>query len=226
MQGSIVGQVEGKTVKVTSLGKKDKHEWMIGIVYRDEDCVNTAMVREGWAWYYPEHYESESLADAEQQARKSKRGLWKHPDPLSPSEWQELCKTEGLSGGVTYKFFYEEDATVAASNFIRKGYRIYVPRDISEPQLRVTLLSAFSKKAIANPDIDAIVIVAYEEVGADEKVVDFTPIGMVGWSAGGNWDNTPANIAKTNDRSSYKYYIEIQDEFRNKEIWGQPGIRD
>jgi hypothetical protein len=40
---------------------------------------------------------------------------------------------------------------------------------------------------------------------------------MLGWAPDGKWDNVSAEIGKTNDRSSYKYYIEISEAFRKKQ---------
>ena len=79
-------KVFGKTVRVVSDGP-DKYRRTLGIVYAD-GCVNTAMVREGWAWHYKEFSQSKALAGAEENARKAKAGLWADPFPTAPWEWR------------------------------------------------------------------------------------------------------------------------------------------
>ena len=211
----LSAKVRDKTVKVVSVGT-DESGKVVGVVYRDEDCVNTWMVREGWAWYYPEFfYESEALAEAQEEARRAKRGLWAHPDPLAPWEWREVVGAQDADHGNPWTLVAEQDASVVRLSFIRKTYRVLVRPGLSEPMLRATLLHFSAHKLLANPDIDAIIVLAFEEQKG--RVVDFTPIGMLGWAPDGKWDNVSAEIGKTNDRSSYKYYIEISEAFRKKQ---------
>ena len=215
-----LGARSKNTVKVVTVVKGSVADGVIGLVYLGEDCINTWMVREGWAWYHPEHYESEALAAAQEEARRSKRGLWVNPDPLAPWEWLELCKIDDSTRltrkevyGMYYKVIGVEDASVVPLNFLRKTYGVFVRPAISESHLRAILFGAIQRQMRTNPDVDAIIVLAYEETEQGKRGVAFTPIGMVGWAPDGKWDNVSAEIARTNDRSSYKYYIEISDEF-------------
>jgi len=215
-------RVYQKTIKVVSCATTEKSDAVLGLAYVGEDCVNTWMVREGCAWYAPTTYESEALAEAQEHARREKRGLWSHPDPLTPAQWREVCnlgESEHLSRtevyGMEYKLIGVEDASVPRARFVRKLYRVVVPTTVSESYLRAILLTVHAVFIQHDPDIDAIIVLAFEEQKG--RVVDFTPIGMLGWAPDGKWDNVSAEIGKTNDRSSYKYYIEISEAFREKQ---------
>lgn len=83
---ALSGKVFQKTVKVLSQGQ-DKYGRTLGIVYLD-GCVNTAMVKEGWAWHYKEYVDNRSLAKAEEEARAKKVGLWTDAHPVAPWDWR------------------------------------------------------------------------------------------------------------------------------------------
>ena len=149
---------------------------------------------------------------------------------LSPKDWMQFCRIDSsmyLEGeqvtGTQCEVIGEEDASVAGLSFVRKTYRVFVQSGISESHLRVSLFLFISRQMTAKPDIDAMIVLAYEKAEQEQRVVDFTPIGMLGWAPDGKWDNVSAEIAKTNDRSTYKYYIEISEEFRKKEKVGRGG---
>jgi len=47
-------------------------------------------VREGFAWHYKKYSSDTALANAEIQAKKEGRGLWKDQSPIPPWEWRKL----------------------------------------------------------------------------------------------------------------------------------------
>lgn len=51
--------------------------------------VNLAMVRAGMAWHYVAFSDDQELAQAEQEARQGRRGLWTDPEPTPPWEWRK-----------------------------------------------------------------------------------------------------------------------------------------
>jgi len=83
---ALSDKVYGKTVRMLSRGQ-DKYGRTLGIIYAD-GCVNTAMVREGWAWHYKEYSDNKTLAKAEEEARAAKAGLWADAHPIAPWDWR------------------------------------------------------------------------------------------------------------------------------------------
>ena len=78
-----------KTVKVLVRGT-DRYGRTLGIIFLDGRVINTELVRAGWAWHYVEYSDSKVLAQAEQEARKAKRGLWAGmTSPIAPWDWRE-----------------------------------------------------------------------------------------------------------------------------------------
>jgi len=83
---ALSDKVFGKTVKVLSQGA-DKYGRTLGVVYAD-GCVNTAMVKEGFAWHYKQYVDNNTLAKAEEEARAAKAGLWADAKPVAPWDWR------------------------------------------------------------------------------------------------------------------------------------------
>jgi endonuclease YncB( thermonuclease family) len=73
----------------------DRYGRTVGKVLCDGADINLEMVREGCAWHY-KHYaadqfpgDADRYAEAEQEARKQHRGLWRDEAPLEPWVWRE-----------------------------------------------------------------------------------------------------------------------------------------
>ncbi len=80
----------GKTVKVSSTGKRDRYGRVVGtIVTQDGRNVNEELVKAGLAWHYKQYSKSKTLDGIEEQARKKKLGLWADKDPEAPWEWRK-----------------------------------------------------------------------------------------------------------------------------------------
>jgi micrococcal nuclease len=79
----------GKSVRVEAKGK-DKYKRTLGRVFVDDTDVNLELVKRGMAWWY-RHYapKDKELAQAEEEARRAKRGLWADAKPIPPWEWRK-----------------------------------------------------------------------------------------------------------------------------------------
>lgn len=83
----------GKQATVEVLGK-DQFDRTLGIVRVEEEDINAAMVRDGYAWRYL-HSESRELARLESEARREARGLWADRDPTPPWRWRRENPSPG-----------------------------------------------------------------------------------------------------------------------------------
>ncbi len=78
--------------------KKDRYGRTVGKIIVDGVDANLAQVKAGMAWHYKRYQREQSVADrtlyaqAEEQARASKRGLWEDADPVPPWNWRKQQK--------------------------------------------------------------------------------------------------------------------------------------
>jgi len=80
----------GKTVTVTSDGKRDRYGRVVGTITTQEGInVNEELVKAGLAWHYKQYSKSKTLDGIEQQARDKKLGLWADKNPVAPWEWRK-----------------------------------------------------------------------------------------------------------------------------------------
>jgi hypothetical protein len=100
-------------------------------------------------------------------------------------------------------------------NAIRKQYRVLVPSDISEEEVKATFTQIIMDETSKNNDIDAICIFAYDR---KEDINGAYTIGKVDWCPNGNWGDVTSKIAETNDRSSYEYVFDIKGKVVNPTI--------
>jgi endonuclease YncB( thermonuclease family) len=85
--------VAAKTVTV-KWAKRDRYRRIVGFVLVDGQDVNLVQVKAGMAWFY-RYYQKElsrenrkRYAQAEDEARANKKGLWQDKDPMPPWEWR------------------------------------------------------------------------------------------------------------------------------------------
>ncbi|MCL4139630.1 UNVERIFIED_CONTAM: hypothetical protein GTU68_043439 [Idotea baltica] len=90
----LADRVAGKMVCV-GWYKRDKYQRLVGVVRINNQVMNLALVEAGLAWHY-KHYQSEQTeseredyADAEEDARAARRGLWSDRNPTSPWAWRK-----------------------------------------------------------------------------------------------------------------------------------------
>ncbi len=87
----------GKTVTV-QVSKRDKYNREVAKILLDGRDINLRQIKDGFAWHYKE-YQREQPADdrklyaeAEEEARKAKRGLWFDLSPQTPSDFRKSEK--------------------------------------------------------------------------------------------------------------------------------------
>jgi endonuclease YncB( thermonuclease family) len=81
--------IHNKNIKIIKSGS-DHYGRLVGKVYINKTYINLKMVKQGHAhWYRKYAPKDKNLKEAEQSARKSKRGLWSHPKPELPFKWRK-----------------------------------------------------------------------------------------------------------------------------------------
>tara|TARA_R110002033_G_scaffold167528_1_gene206732 strand:- start:11180 stop:11677 length:498 start_codon:yes stop_codon:yes gene_type:complete len=81
-----------KTVSVHVL-KKDRYRRSISnVIYDDSLNLSYELVKHGLAWHYKKYSKDSILQSLEDDARKSKLGLWQDKDAIAPWEWRNLKK--------------------------------------------------------------------------------------------------------------------------------------
>ena len=56
--------------------------------------INEAIVSAGLAWHYVKYSDDQKLADAEFEARTTKRGLWGDNRAIPPWDWRRLSRDD------------------------------------------------------------------------------------------------------------------------------------
>ena len=75
--------------------KKDRYGYTVGKVLIGETDVGLELVRAGYAWHFKRYEveqnksDREHYAEAQQTARKKRRGLWQDASPVPPWDWSE-----------------------------------------------------------------------------------------------------------------------------------------
>lgn len=80
--------VGGKDV-VVRWKKKDRYGRILGDVHLDDRLINLEMVQEGLVWHYKQYSKSKELAEAEEEARRAKKGIWGDKSPEPPWEFRK-----------------------------------------------------------------------------------------------------------------------------------------
>jgi len=78
----------GEQEVVVKWEKKDRYGRILGDVHLGDRHINLEMVQEGQAW----HSQAKALADAEDEARKAKKGLWADKSPEPPWEFRKRAR--------------------------------------------------------------------------------------------------------------------------------------
>jgi endonuclease YncB( thermonuclease family) len=87
-------RVFGKEVKVV-WKSRDRYKRILGDIYLGDRWINLEMVQDGMAWHYKQFSKDEKMAQAEDEARKAKKGLWADPNPIPPWEFRKKKRTKG-----------------------------------------------------------------------------------------------------------------------------------
>ncbi len=80
----------GKQVRLIR-HETDRYGRVVATVFLpDGRSLNEELVKNGFAWHYTDYSKSTKLANLQADARRYKRGLWAHPNPLSPWEFRKM----------------------------------------------------------------------------------------------------------------------------------------
>ena len=87
----LATMIAGKFVKV-EWAKKDKYGRILGDVIVGEVNVNLRMVQGGMAWHFKKFDNTPTYAQAENEARAKKVGLWVDSNPIPPWDFRKAKK--------------------------------------------------------------------------------------------------------------------------------------
>ena len=137
----------------------------------------------------------------------------------------EIVKTEDISIKALDKPLsaYSTSEIEKLPMNMRKRYRVIVPSDISKEELKATLIQVVMDKTSENPDIDEVVVLAYDRKEDTDSIYTF---GKVEWCPNGDWAGVTSTIASTNDRSSYQYNFDIKDKVGSIDASDRPTERE
>ncbi len=77
---------QGVRVEVTDT---DRYGREVGRVFCSCHFINAELVREGFAWRYPQFDKTGEFATAEAAARRNRRGLWADRNPVPPWDFRK-----------------------------------------------------------------------------------------------------------------------------------------
>ncbi len=69
--------------------ERDRYGRIIGDVYLGDRWIDLEMVQAGMAWHYKAYSKDKKLTEAEDLARKEKRGVWADKEPEPPWEFRK-----------------------------------------------------------------------------------------------------------------------------------------
>jgi endonuclease YncB( thermonuclease family) len=96
---NLSDMVFGRTVTVV-YQKTDQYGRLVGKITLDGKDVNLEQVKAGMAWHYKEYQREQApedrglYANAEDEARSGRRGLWRDANPVEPSVFRKEAKRE------------------------------------------------------------------------------------------------------------------------------------
>lgn len=90
----------------------------------------------------------------------------------------------------------------------RKTYRISVPSDIKEKQVRPTAQRIISRLVRKDDDLDEIALFLYSDAKPASGPYD---VAAVDWAPSGEWGSTTIEVARTNDRAGYEISVKVKE---------------
>lgn len=85
-------QVFHQTVTIIPVDVDRYGRLVAEVILPNGDSLNQALVAAGLAWWYRKYSDDEELAQLEEEARQSGRGLWADADPIPPWEFRRLVR--------------------------------------------------------------------------------------------------------------------------------------
>ena len=89
-------QVMGKLVDIKPIDF-DRYKRIVGLVSDGKMILNKRLVRQGYAWVYPEYCKRSFCSDwseLEAEAKVAKKGLWRNPNAIPPWQYRHPEKTK------------------------------------------------------------------------------------------------------------------------------------
>lgn len=96
---ALRGKLQGQTVRLEVMSS-DQYQRLVSVVHIGDRNINREMVAEGWAWAYRQYLDRPHASEyiqAEEGARRARKGLWQQNNPQPPWEFRKQLK--GVSGG-------------------------------------------------------------------------------------------------------------------------------
>jgi micrococcal nuclease len=75
----------------------DQYKRTLGTLFVDGQDINLLLVKSGYTWYYKRYLNDKKYADAQENARKNKLGLWALPNPIQPWNWRHKERQQGIN---------------------------------------------------------------------------------------------------------------------------------
>ena len=66
----------------------DQYKRILGTLFIDGQDINLLSVKGGYAWHYKRYLDDKQYADAQENAKKNKLGLWGLSNPIPPWNWR------------------------------------------------------------------------------------------------------------------------------------------
>ncbi len=156
-------------------------------------------------WNFTPYVEPNPTTTESTQSTNYDSSLVRNYDVIQEDDISMKALTKSLSAYTT------EEINSLPLN-VRKEYRVVISSDISEEELKSTLIQVVMDKTSENNEIDEVVVFAYDR---EEDVNDIFTLGKVEWCPNGDWGSMAPEIASSNDRSSYQYVFDIKDKVGN-----------
>jgi len=88
---ALESHVSGKRVTVEEFDR-DQYGRIVGHVYIEDDWINGALVKQGYAYVYTRYAVSKKLFKYESQAEENNLGIWRLPESerIKPWDWRKM----------------------------------------------------------------------------------------------------------------------------------------
>ena len=100
-KNALADLVYGKVVTVKRTGE-DKYGRTLAFLMVGNESVNTKMIQNGMAWHFKKYNQDIELANFEEEARKTRTGLWIDPNPVSPWDFRAKGKSSATPNDGKY----------------------------------------------------------------------------------------------------------------------------
>jgi endonuclease YncB( thermonuclease family) len=87
-RNALAAKVFRQMVRV-EITDKDRYNREVGRIFYSGRFINAELVRDGFAWRYPQWDKSGEFLEAEADARRHRRGLWADRNPVPPWEFRK-----------------------------------------------------------------------------------------------------------------------------------------